>query len=207
MTAENLFVFFSLGMVFNMLGVLFLKNSVLAVISLIGFFLNGSALLFFFKADYLGIVYVIVYVGAIAVLFLFVVMMLDFKHGSSLYDYNTEYFFGSFFFVILFFIYLYNFFFKFIYISYNVGFFKSSYVYKLWVYLLNPLTDISTVGFVMFNYYSLYFLICGLLLFVAMVGAIILTLFKRENVKVQSLSDQVLRSPKVSVYLYNSVKK
>lgn len=203
MTSENLFIFFSLGMLINMLCVLFLKNSVLAVISLIGFFLNGSALLFFFRADYIGIVYIIVYVGAIAVLFLFVVMMLDFKYGSSLYDYRTEYFFGSLFFVFLFFLYLYNFFFKLMYISYNTSYYKSSYVYKMWIFLINSMSDIATIGSVMFTYYSLYFLICGLLLFVAMVGAIVLTLFKREGVKVQSLSDQVLRSPKVSVYLYN----
>jgi len=190
-------------MLVNMICVLLLKNSVLAVISLIGFFLNGSALLFFFRADYIGIVYIIVYVGAIAVLFLFVVMMLDFKYGSSLYDYRTEYFFGSFFFVFLFFLYIYNFFFKLIYSSYNIAYYKSSYVYRVWVNFVASLTDIETIGSVMFTYYSLYFLVCGLLLFVAMVGAIVLTLFKREGVRVQSLSDQILRSPKFSVYLYN----
>ena len=204
MILQYLFFFFSLGMVINILCVLFLKNSVLSVISLIGFFLNGAALLFFFRADYIGIVYIIVYVGAIAVLFLFVVMMLDFKFGSSLYDYRTEYFLSSFLFVFLFFLYLYNFFFKLIYVSYSSSYYKSSYVYKMWIFFTNPMSDISTIGSVMFSYYSIYFLVCGLLLFVAMVGAIVLTLFKRENIRVQNLSDQVLRSPKVSVFLSNS---
>jgi NADH-quinone oxidoreductase subunit J len=201
MVSEILFIFFSAGMIFTMFGVLLLKNSVLAVISLIGFFLNGAGLLFFFRADYIGIVYIIVYVGAIAVLFLFVVMMLDFKYGSSFYDYKTEYFISSLMFVFLFFVYLYNFFFKFLSISYSASFFKSSYVYKSWISFMVPLNDINTLGYVMFSYYSFYFLMCGLLLFVAMVGVIILTLFKREGVRVQSLSDQVLRSPKMSVYL------
>jgi NADH-quinone oxidoreductase subunit J len=203
MLVETLFIFFSFGMVFTMLGVLFFKNSVLAVISLIGFFLNGSGLLFFFKADYIGIVYIIVYVGAIAVLFLFVVMMLDFKYGSSFYDYRTEYFFSSLIFVFLFFVYLYDFFFKFLSFRYSVEYFNSSYVYKTWVNYLVPLNDITALGSVMFTYYSFYFLMCGLLLFVAMVGVIILTLFKREGVRVQNLSDQTLRSPKMSVYLRN----
>lgn len=201
MLSEFLFIFFSFGMILTMLGVLLLKNSVLAVISLIGLFLNGSGLLFFFKADYIGIVYIIVYVGAIAVLFLFVVMMLDFKYGSSFYDYRTEYFLSSLMFVFLFFLYLYNFFFKFFSISYMTSYFKTSYVYKSWILYLSPLNDINTLGYVMFSYYFFYFLMCGLLLFVAMVGVIILTLFKREGVKVQSLSDQVLRSPKISVFL------
>jgi NADH-quinone oxidoreductase subunit J len=201
MLVETLFIFFSLGMVFTMLGVLLLKNSILAVISLIGFFLNGSGLLFFYKADYIGIVYIIVYVGAIAVLFLFVVMMLDFKYGSSFYDYRTEYFFSSLIFVFLFFLYLYNFFFKFLSFGYYSFYFKSSYVYKMWISYLLPLNDITSIGYVMFSYYSFYFLMCGLLLFVAMIGVIILTLFKREGVRVQNLSDQVLRSPKLSVYL------
>lgn len=202
MSIELLFLVFSLGMIFTMVCVLLLKNSVLSVISLIGFFLNGSGLLFFFKADYIGIVYIIVYVGAIAVLFLFVVMMLDFKYGSSFYDYSTEYFLSSLMFVFLFFIYLYNFFFKLLSASsYSPYFFKSSYVYKSWINLMVPMNDITALGYVMFSYYSFYFLMCGLLLFVAMVGVIILTLFKREGVKVQNLSDQVLRSPKFSVYL------
>jgi NADH-quinone oxidoreductase subunit J len=201
MGGEILFLVFSLGMVFTLFGVLLLKNSVLAVISLIGFFLNGSGLLFFFKADYIGIVYVIVYVGAIAVLFLFVVMMLDFKYGSSFYDYRTEYFLSSLFFVFLFFIYLYNFFFKYLSITYMSIYFKSGYAYKDWINFINPMSDIMALGYVMFSYYSFYFLICGLLLFVAMIGVIVLTLFKREGVRVQNLSDQVLRSPKFSVYL------
>ena len=82
MVYESLFVYFGLGMVICVVAILASSNSVLAVISLIGFFLNGAALLFFFRAEYLGIVYVVVYVGAIAVLFLFVVMMLDFRKGS-----------------------------------------------------------------------------------------------------------------------------
>lgn len=208
MVYENLFLFFSFGMILCMLSVLLSGNSVLSVLSLIGFFLNGAALLFFFKAEYLGIVYIVVYVGAIAVLFLFVVMMLDFKTGSSIYDYRTEYFISSLLFLLLFFIYFYSFFFKTFFVYYNGSFFKSSYVYKSWINFLEPVSDISTIGYIIYTHYFLLFLICGLLLFLAMLGAIVLTLYKRENVKVQNLADQVLRSPKSSVFIYNNrIKK
>ena len=200
---ELLFLCFILGMLFALIGVLTFKNSVMSVISLIGFFINGSSLLFFFKAEYLGIVYIIVYVGAIAVLFLFVVMMLDFKESSSLFNYRTEYFVASVLFVFLFLIYVFSFFYKFLFYNYQTYYFHSSFTYKFWIMYVDPLADISTIGYVLFNYYSVYFLMSGLLLFVSMVGAIILTHFKRENVRVQSLSNQVLRSPKISVYLSN----
>lgn len=200
MVFENLFLFFSLGMIFSLIAVLLSKNSVISVVSLIGFFLNGAGMLFFFRAEYLGIVYIVVYVGAIAVLFLFVVMMLDFKTGSSIYEYKTEYFLSSLMFLSIFFIYLYNFFYKIYYISYNQIYFKTSYVYKSWVNMVDSINDIATVGYLIYTHYFIYFLVCGFLLFVAMLGAIILTLFKREGVRVQVLSDQILRTTKSSIY-------
>lgn len=200
MVFENLFLFFSLGMIFSLVAVLLSKNSVISVVSLIGFFLNGAGMLFFFRAEYLGIVYIVVYVGAIAVLFLFVVMMLDFKTGSSIYEYKTEYFMSSLMFLSIFFIYLYNFFYKIYYISYNQSYFKTSYIYKSWVNMVDSINDIATVGYLIYTHYFVYFLVCGFLLFVAMLGAIILTLFKREGVRVQVLSDQILRTTKSSIY-------
>lgn len=200
MVFENLFLFFSLGMIFSLIAVLLSKNSVISVVSLIGFFLNGAGMLFFFRAEYLGIVYIVVYVGAIAVLFLFVVMMLDFKTGSSIYEYKTEYFLSSLMFLSIFFIYLYNFFYKIYYVSYNQSYFKTSYVYKSWVNMVDSINDIATVGYLIYTHYFMYFLVCGFLLFVAMLGAIILTLFKREGVRVQVLSDQILRTTKGSIF-------
>jgi NADH-quinone oxidoreductase subunit J len=202
MYLESLFVFFSIGMILCMVSVLLSKNSVISVVSLIGFFLNGAGLLFFFRAEYLGIVYVVVYIGAIAVLFLFVVMMLDFKTGSDIYNYKTEYFISSLMFLTLFFLYIYNFFMRIFYVSYNYNYFKTSYVYKNLVNYIEPITDMVTIGNVLYTHYFLFFLLCGFLLFVAMIGAIVLTLFKREGVRVQSLSDQIMRQASRSVY-YN----
>lgn len=199
---DILFFIFSLGMVLCLFLVFLSHNSVLSVISLIGFFLNGSGLLFFFQAEYLGIVYIVVYVGAIAVLFLFVVMMLDFKQGSSIYNYKTEYFLSSVFFLWLFFMYLINFFYKIFFITEGSHIENSSYIYKEWVSLIEAGSDILVLGHLLYGHYFLYLMFCGLLLLVAMMGAIILTLYKRENVRVQNLSDQGLRTVRTSVFVY-----
>ena len=76
-------------------------NSVEPVIFLILTFLNGAGLLFLFNVDFLGIVFIIIYVGAVAVLFLFVIMMLNLKndeigrqkHYKSAIIYSILYFF------------------------------------------------------------------------------------------------------------------
>ena len=202
MLFDILFFIFSMGMILSLFLVFLSNNSVLSVISLIGFFLNGSGLLFFFQAEYLGIVYVVVYVGAIAVLFLFVVMMLDFKQGSSIYNYKTEYFFSSLFFLVLFFLYLINFFYKIYFITEGSEFENSSFIYKEWVSLIDAVSDLSVLGHLLYGHYFLYLMFCGLLLLIAMMGAIVLTLYRRENIKVQNLSDQGLRTVRTSVFVY-----
>lgn len=202
MLLNYLFIYIVIGLFFCIICVLLSKNAILSVISLIGFFLNGSSLLFFFKAEYLGIVYIMVYVGAIAVLFLFVVMMLDFKVGSVINEYKSEYSISSFLFLILFFIYLYNFVYYVFFISYNNYFFKSGYVYKSWINLLETINDIGVIGYLIYSQYFLLLILCGLILLISMCGSIILTLFKRENIKVQNLSDQILRTPKLVLYIF-----
>tara|TARA_B100000674_G_C37284576_1_gene664877 strand:+ start:105 stop:389 length:285 start_codon:yes stop_codon:yes gene_type:complete len=58
-------------------------NPVYSVISLILTFVNAAILLIFFKAEFLSLIFIVVYVGAIAILFLFVVMMIDIKERKS----------------------------------------------------------------------------------------------------------------------------
>ena len=103
--------------------------------------------------------------------------------------------------MVIFFLYFYGFFFRTFRVNYDGFYLRSSYVYKNWVSLMDPVTDIGAVGYVLYTHYFLLFFICGLLLFLAMLGAIVLTLFRREGVKVQNLADQGLRSSEFSVYV------
>ena len=71
------FYFFSIVAVFSSLIVISAKNTVHSVLFLILSFINGSALFVLLGAEFLAMILIVVYVGAVAVLFLFVVMMLD----------------------------------------------------------------------------------------------------------------------------------
>ncbi len=73
----GLFSFFSFFLLLGAVGVVFSRHTVHAVLSLIFAFFNAAALLIMIGAEFVGFMLIVVYVGAVAVLFLFVVMMLD----------------------------------------------------------------------------------------------------------------------------------
>jgi NADH:ubiquinone oxidoreductase subunit 6 (subunit J) len=79
----TLHYFFSFLLLLSSIFVFISKNPVHSVLFLILTFCNAAGILFLFNAEFLGLVFIIIYVGAIAVLFLFVVMMLNVKIYSS----------------------------------------------------------------------------------------------------------------------------
>ena len=79
----SLHYFFITILLLSSLFVLISQNPVHSVLFLILAFCNASGILFLFNAEFLGLVFIIIYVGAIAILFLFVVMMLNVKIYSS----------------------------------------------------------------------------------------------------------------------------
>ena len=66
------------------------RNAVYSILALMGVFICGSALMILVGAEFLGLVYLMVYVGALAVLFLFVIMMLNVKSQNPSNDYNAS---------------------------------------------------------------------------------------------------------------------
>lgn len=71
------FYFFAIFLIFSSLSVIFSKNPVNSVLFLVLAFLNSTFLFILIGAEFVGIILAIVYIGAVAILFLFVVMMLD----------------------------------------------------------------------------------------------------------------------------------
>ena len=101
MSFFSYFLLFLLG--FSAFFVISSRNPVHSVLSLISVFLFSSLLLFCLEVEFLALSFVIIYVGAIAILFLFVVMMLDIKIGESSLDFlkfNSLFFFLSFIFFL-----------------------------------------------------------------------------------------------------------
>jgi len=177
------------------------KNPVFSILFLVFNFFNISSILFLFKFELLPITFIIVYVGAIAVLFLFVIMMLNIKL-SEITDYYTNFMPLSFIFclIIVFEIVIL---FRFEFITINTSSAQANFL--LADYLNNNCeklnfitnffntTNIQTVAYALFNNYLYIFLLSSIILLLAMVSAIVLTINKKFSNKQQNFYFQILR--------------
>ena len=182
------FYFFSIVAVVSAIMVTVSKNTVHSVFFLILDFISISCLFIMIGAEFLGMIMLIVYVGAVAVLFLFVVMMLNVAQQQNQW-FNSKENSGHIPIGLI--------------IS-TIIFFELIIVVGGWKYkpeLLNPnITQISdeisnthSLGQVLYTDYIHVFQISGMILLVAMVGAIVLTFRKRVGVKTQSYIKQISR--------------
>nr|UVF63032.1 NADH dehydrogenase subunit 6 [Synarthrophyton patena] len=177
--------------------VITLSNAVHSVLFLIVVFCNVSALLLLIGAEFFSFMFLIVYVGAIAVLFLFVVMMLNIKTNFNKINKFSILPIGS----IIFFIFteqvfnlLSN---QFILID------KYFLNYIPWIKENNYLTNTEVIGIFFYTKFSLLFILCGFVLLIAMIGAIVLTMHQRPTVKKQKISMQLLRDSKGVIKFIN----
>jgi NADH-quinone oxidoreductase subunit J len=160
--------------------------------SLVLVFLFSAGLLFCLEVEFLAVSFIIVYVGAIAILFLFVVMMLDIKIGDnslSFLAYGPVGYFLVFLFLLEITLPLITF----------VGSFDSifnanvDYFYVNWLKEIDYITNINAIGQLLYTYYFVYFLMSGLILYIAMIGALMLTLTLNRVVKKQIVYKQLAR--------------
>ena len=197
----NLFIIFSAFCLTSSIFVIWTKNPIFSVLFLIFSFFNVSALLFLFNFEFLPIAFLVVYVGAVAVLFLFVVMMLNIKLAELLENYYNIVPVGLIFGFI--FIYQLLFLLRFEFElfdnldKYSVFFlsdFSNISTIKTNFYNLNyAFTNIKLLGFALFSNYLYHFLISGLVLLLAMIAAIVLTLQKNFVNKTQNVYKQILK--------------
>jgi len=165
------------------------RNPVHSVLFLILTFVNAAGLFILIGAEYLAMLLIVVYVGAVAVLFLFVVMMLDVD-----------------------FVELRQGFLQYLPIGALVGLIflaELVLVFGTWTFgegvsgAAAPMTsDVSNavqIGRVLYTDYVYFFQAAGLILLVAMIGAIVLTLRHRENVKRQSIPVQNARTKATAI--------
>jgi NADH-quinone oxidoreductase subunit J len=168
------------------------RNPVHSVLFLILAFFNAAGLFVLMGAEFIAMILVIVYVGAVAVLFLFVVMMLDIN-----------------------FVELRQGFLQYLPIGALVGLVLLAelvLIFGSWIVapdsaeraasptpLLTETTNTNALGRILYTDYVYLFQTSGLILLVAMIGAIVLTLRSREGVKRQRISAQVSRSREDSV--------
>tara|TARA_B100001029_G_scaffold160770_1_gene149036 strand:+ start:229 stop:843 length:615 start_codon:yes stop_codon:yes gene_type:complete len=193
MTVTQLtFYIFSFVMLLSSLMVISTKNPVHSVLFLILAFLNAAGIFVILHAEFLAMILIIVYVGAVAVLFLFVVMMLDIKttiEKSNILQYMPIGLFIGFVFIAELVIVLIN----------------TKLELSNMQILSNPLnkfaelSNTKAIGSVLYTDYILHFQLAGVILLVAMIGSIVLTLRERTGVKRQSVAEQLSRSSKIDL--------
>ena len=188
-TAFFFYVFAILAVVSATL-VITAKNPVHAVLYLILTFFNAAGLFVLLGAEFLAMLLVIVYVGAVAVLFLFVVMMLDVDFAELRAGFIKNAPVGLIVggivlaeLVALFGVY-----------GFELGLGK-----QLAAVAPEGVSNTKALGLLIYTRYAYFFQGAGLVLLVAMVGAIVLTLRHKEGVKRQSISAQVNRTPEMAV--------
>lgn len=178
------------------------ENPVHAVLYLIVVFINATLLLMFLQAEFISLILLVVYVGAIAVLFLFVVMMLNIKTQEHidvvkilpiglivLITFSLE--------TVLVIAREYG----------NTGigtsqlFVPSEYIE--WSKYLDGIANMDLMGQIIYTHYLYFFLMSGMILLVAMIGAITLTMSNRAF-KRQHIYQQVARNNGVATFMLHN---
>jgi NADH-quinone oxidoreductase subunit J len=162
------------------------RNPVHSVLFLILAFVNAAGLFVLVGAEFLAMILIVVYVGAVAVLFLFVVMMLDVDFTElrrGLLNYLPAGFIVG-------------------------GILLAELVFVVVARVIQPgvpktitapippadaVSNTQALGLVLYTRYVFYFEVAGIILLVAMIGAIVLTLYRKPDVRRQVIADQVAR--------------
>ena len=172
--------------------VILARNPVHSVLWLILAFFNAAALMVLVGAEFIAMLLVIVYVGAVAVLFLFVVMMLDIDFSELRAGFVKNAPLGVAIAIVLFvelFVGL---------VAYNAGGLELGTPDGMNAPVLDR-SNIASIGALLYSRYLFLFEAAGVILLVAMVGAIVLTLRHRPDVRGQDISKQVKRRPEEAI--------
>jgi len=185
------FYIFSFIAVLSALMVISSKNPVHSVLFLILSFVNAAGLFVLLGAEFLAMILVVVYVGAVAVLFLFVVMMLDINFIKLREGFLQYLPFGALLGIVLI-------------IELGLLFLTENFTEAgLVKYNSNPIIEkienTKLIGEILYTDYFYLFQICGLILLVAMIGSIILTLRDRGKVKRQDINLQNTLNPDTAI--------
>lgn len=174
------------------------RNPVHAVLFLILAFVNSAGIFMLAGAEFLALLLIVVYVGAVAVLFLFVVMMLDVDFAELRAGYMDYLPIGG--------------------VIGLIVLAELLIVLGGWTTLpniangtqpipdMNKVSNIQALGDILYTQYVFYFQIAGMILLVAMIGAIVLTLRHKEKVLRQDIATQVARSPATAIEIKTDVE-
>ncbi len=180
-----MFIFFYLFatlITISSLCVVLSKNSVYSVLWLIFAFINGAGLMILLGAEFLAMMLIVIYVGAVAVLFLFVIMMLDMHFNKTITQLKENLALSIFIALIMF---------ADLVTIILLGTKNINFSSEVSFAITNSISNTKAIGNVLYTDFMLPFQMAGLILFVAMIACITLTLKKREGVKHQGITKQL----------------
>jgi NADH-quinone oxidoreductase subunit J len=190
------FYIFSLIAIVSAIMVTVSKNTVHSVFFLILDFISISCLFIMIGAEFLGMIMLIIYVGAVAVLFLFVVMMLNVAQQKNQWfsakESSKHIPVGLIISTIIFFELI---------IVIGGWKYKPDLVSSMSLNIDSSISNTHAIGYVLYTDYIHIFQLSGMILLVAMIGAIVLTFRKRSGVKRQSYFSQISRERSDAVEL------
>ncbi len=163
-------------MLLSTVGVFWSVNPVQGLLWLVCVFICASLVLLEMGAEFIAILLILVYIGAIAVLFLFVIMLLNIRlvELNLFYiNYKSIIFFYSLFFLL-------QIFFLFFFKNINNFFIDDNIVYYLWINNLNFTSNIEVIGILLFKIFYYYFFFLSLILLVALLGTLVLLVPKNK---------------------------
>ena len=221
---NNFFNFFDLQSLFLGLGLSFIfslcfsaliltGNMIDSLLLLILIFMLGSMLLFKFNISLIAIIFLMIYLGAILVLFLFVVMLLDLKISNIINQTRNisilQKIIGLTIFLSSFIIVLGEYFTLTLFFN-NLPFYWSNFFFDLNFYnIINLQTNSQVIGSYIFDYNPFLFILAGIILYIAMIGAIVISVDKSLNFdqKIQDPIVQGMRQSNIVFYINKKVNQ
>nr|YP_009629589.1 NADH dehydrogenase subunit 6 [Lecanora saxigena]QBP39474.1 NADH dehydrogenase subunit 6 [Lecanora saxigena] len=165
------------------------KNPIISVLFLIGLFLSIANILLVLGLSFIGLSYLLVYVGAVSILFLFILMLINVRVSELVSNTSNSIPLA----ILIAISFIYPFYQTLLY--YELGFFNHLYAFlnfpsyledkivfvssKLWDGNLAEMSHIASIGNIMYSTYSIWLIITSIILLLAMVGAIIITINKK----------------------------
>ena len=205
MNFETLFFFFFSGIALtSAIFVIYSTNTIYSAFFLILVFTSTTGLLLISEVEFISIMLIIIYVGAITVLFLFVIMMLDINISNNLksnYGYLPIIILISLIFLSETFIMFSKIFTTYFHNiqNYLISLDKLPN-YSQFIYQLDNITNIETLGQVLYTYYTIFFLIAGLILLIALIGAVMLTFTSKKKLLSKNLYQQLSRNSSYAIF-------
>ena len=168
----------------NLFFIFYSKNPIYSVVFLMATFLSSSLFLLYLGIEFFAMLILVIYVGAISILFLFVIMLIDIK--EVLLKKRNVISLNFIIFIILFMIFI---------IFSNFSFFFDNLYFlefKNWFDIYFYKSDIINLGFILYNFYFYDFITIGFILLIAMIGCIALVLEENFVAKKQQLFEQII---------------